>query len=149
MREQLGDQHEANLLHLTDMFDSPRPSTAPWALVAIAVRSLQDAGAHRKITSAALKQSVVTEATISRMWWTLYSLDRDLSMGHGRPVCIQDEDFDVEVPCAIDDDALVLASEMGVKPRQPGNKPCKFEGFVTTLRLDQVSDPHVTYRRRV
>lgn len=130
------------------MFDVCRPATAPWALLAVAVRLLQDAGAHRKIAAAALNQSAVTEATVARTWWTLYSLDRDLSMGYGRPVCIQDEDFDVELPAPIDDDVLVLASETGTMPQQPKGKPSKFEGFVATLRLDQVSD-HLTSSCRV
>lgn len=121
------------------MFDSPMQSTTPWALLGVAVRLLQDVGAHRKVTAEALKHSGTTAETYKRMWWVLYSMDREFSAGHGRPVAIQDEDFDTEDPCPIDDEFLALADEQGRPAKQPDGQPSKFEGFIATLRLDQVS----------
>lgn len=33
-----------------------------------------------------------------RLWWTVYILDRKLSINLGAPLSIQDEDIDVELP---------------------------------------------------
>jgi len=109
-----------------------------WALLAVAVRLLQDAGAHRNITGQRLGYSLETQETHRRLWWAVYSLDREFGAGLGRPVCIQDEDFDVLEPMAVDDEVLMKSSELGTTPEQPAGVPSAFGYFLCSIRLDQI-----------
>lgn len=127
------------LLSVIYMFGTPLTSTSAWALLAVAIRLLQDVGAHRKATARKLGYSLVTDETYRRMWWTAYVLDRLLSATLGRPTCIQDEDFDVDLPTLVDDVHLVSASDAD-RPtaQQPAERPALISGFVYGLKLFQI-----------
>lgn len=121
------------------MLGTSMANSYAWALLAVAVRLLQDAGAHRNITGQRLGHSLETQETHRRLWWAVYSLDREFGAGLGRPVCIQDEDFDVTEPLAVDDEVLMKSSELGTVPEQPAGVPSAFGYFLCSIRLDQVS----------
>lgn len=132
---------QSQLLSVIYMFGTPLTSTSAWALLAVAIRLLQDVGAHRKATARKLGYSLVVDETYRRMWWTAYVLDRLFSATLGRPTCIQDEDFDVDLPTLVDDVYLVEASDAD-RPaaQQPADRPALISGFVYGVKLFQVSD---------
>ena len=99
---------------------------------------LEDCGAHRKFTAKRLGYSLLTEETYKRLWWVTYVLDRQLSADLGRPMAIQDEDFDLDEVLLVDDEFLVEASETKTEPIQPSGRICVYEGFLQTTRLSQV-----------
>jgi hypothetical protein len=109
-----------------------------WVSLSLVVRMLEDSGAHRKFTAKRLGYSLLTEETYKRIWWVTYVLDRQLSSELGRPMAIQDEDFDLDEILLVNDDHLVQASEAGREPIQPPGELCVFEGFLQTTRLSQV-----------
>ncbi|PWN45053.1 hypothetical protein IE81DRAFT_227198 [Ceraceosorus guamensis] len=132
-------EHAQNIVLATIfMLGTPMANTLAWAVLSVAVRLLQDVGAHRKVTAQRLKHPLLLTETYRRLWWVTYSLDREFSAGLGRPVCIQDEDFDVDEPLAVDDMFLIDAAATGNPPSQPVEKPSLLAGFVASIRLDQI-----------
>lgn len=113
-------------------------SVHAWVALSAVVRMLEDCGAHRKFTSKRLGHSLVTEETYKRLWWVTYVLDRQLSCDLGRPMAVQDEDFDLEEILLVDDDILVQASENKTQAVQPSNKLCDFAGFHQWTKLTQI-----------
>ena len=109
-----------------------------WVSLSLVVRMLEDSGAHRKFTAKRLGYSLLTEETYKRIWWVTYVLDRQLSSELGRPMAIQDEDFDLDEILLVNDYHLVQASEAGRQPIQPPGELCVYEGFLQSTRLSQV-----------
>jgi hypothetical protein len=109
-----------------------------WVSLSLVVRMLEDSGAHRKFTANRLGYSLLTEETYKRIWWVTYVMDRQLSSELGRPMSIQDEDFDLDEILLINDEYLVQASEAGTEPMQPPDELCVYQGFLQTARLSQV-----------
>lgn len=103
------------------------------------VRLLQSIGAHRKFSAEANGFDLTTEETFRRLWWVVYLLDRMMSAHMGRPMCINDEDVDVDEIYLVDDEYLVEASERDTEPVQPVDKPCVLAGFRHSVRLSRVS----------
>lgn len=69
-----------------------------YRLIGLAARMCLEMGLHRKH---ALMKSFPLETQwneITRIFWTIYSLDRRWSLGTGLPFVIQDEDIDPNLP---------------------------------------------------
>lgn len=109
-----------------------------WVSLSFVVRMLENSGAHRKFTAKRLGYSLLTEETYKRLWWVTYVLDRQLSSDLGRPMSIQDEDFDLDEILLVDDEYIFQASERGMDPVQPPGKMSAYEGFLQATRLSQV-----------
>ncbi|RAK99576.1 Zn(II)2Cys6 transcription factor [Aspergillus ibericus CBS 121593] len=69
--------------------------------VNLAVRLAMQNGMHRKCHRDAFTP-VMTE-TRNRVWWTVYSLERLISIFHGRPLSVRRGDVDADLPAARDD----------------------------------------------
>jgi hypothetical protein len=61
-----------------------------------------------------------------------------MASGMGRPLMIQDEDFDLDEPLDVDDAVLVEADRKGVAPVQPDGQPSRFSAFISSLKLHQI-----------
>ncbi|CAO1630620.1 unnamed protein product [Parajaminaea phylloscopi] len=109
-----------------------------WNMLGTVFRVLHFAGAHRKLTAARMQFPVMTHETWRRVWWTAYSLERELSTILGRPAAVQDEDFDVEPPLEVDDKYIAVAQERDTTPSQPAKKPALISGFTCSLKLDEI-----------
>lgn len=69
-----------------------------YRLIGLAARMCLEMGLHRR--DALLKSFPVEQqwSDITRLFWTVYSLDRRWSFGTGLPFVIQDEDIDPNLP---------------------------------------------------
>ncbi len=83
----------------------PFASTS-WLHLGGAIRVLLEIGAHRKHAAKKLGLSRLEEESYKRAFWIAYSLDREAAAALGRPLMLQDEDIDVELPIEIDDEYL-------------------------------------------
>ena len=119
-------------------FGVPIGASGSWLLLGGAIRLLLDVGAHRKHTAKKLGLSRLDEETYKRVFWVAYSLDRECAGSLGRPIMLQDEDIDVELPIEIDDDLLYATPEAEPLPPQPHEKPALISGFLCSLRLDEI-----------
>ncbi|KDN52186.1 hypothetical protein K437DRAFT_34553 [Tilletiaria anomala UBC 951] len=129
---------QSQLLSVGYLHGVPAGATISWAILGMAIKVLQGLGAHRRITAKRLKASLVIEETVRRAFWVAYDFDREQASGLGRPLMIQDEDFDVAEPLDIDDDVIYEASKNGTVPVQPDGRPSKFSAFITSLKLQTI-----------
>ena len=69
-----------------------------YRVIGLAARMCLELGLHRRD---ALKKSFPIEdqwPDVSKIFWSIYSLDRRWSLGTGLPFAIQDEDIDPNLP---------------------------------------------------
>lgn len=74
-----------------------------WISVGRAIRNAQDLGLHR--SPERLRLPMEERNKRRYIWWCLYILERQLCTALGRPLCIDDQDCDTEVPSPLSDDA--------------------------------------------
>ncbi|KAF9493319.1 hypothetical protein BDN71DRAFT_1570031 [Pleurotus eryngii] len=115
-------------------------SSAPhacWIMVGIGIRLAQDVGAHRR--KAHTHKLSVEDELWKRAFWSvvLVTMDRVISTILGRPVAIQDEDFDLDLPMEVDDEYWEHP-DPNQAFKQPPNKPSLVTFFNCYLRLNQV-----------
>ena len=69
-----------------------------YRLIGLAARMCMEMGLHRR--DALVKSFPIEDQwnDITRVFWTVYSLDRRWSLGTGLPFIIQDEDIDPNLP---------------------------------------------------
>ncbi|GAA5829312.1 hypothetical protein JCM11251_005003 [Rhodosporidiobolus azoricus] len=96
-----------------------------WTAIGFAIRRAIDVGAHREGRTR-WNTSPLQDQQRKRAFHALLSLDRFISSMLGRPLSIQEADFDVDVPLSITDDELVswdravrLARARGLSPPGP------------------------------
>ncbi|KAK9446939.1 fungal-specific transcription factor domain-containing protein [Limtongia smithiae] len=70
-----------------------------WHLTGFTIRLCVEAGFHRKLPV----RSVMEDQRRKRLFWSLYLLERSVSVVLGRPFCIADRDIDVELPANVDE----------------------------------------------
>ena len=68
-----------------------------WYLVGVAMRNCINLGLHQDHQSLGSVSASLLE-TRRRLWWSVYSFDRSISIAFGRPLEIPDEVIDVELP---------------------------------------------------
>ncbi|KAI0688002.1 fungal-specific transcription factor domain-containing protein [Cytidiella melzeri] len=106
-----------------------------WYCIGYGIRVAQLLGAHRKKSYEA-RPSVEGELR-KRAFWALVLYDRTHSSMFGRPLAIQDEDFDLDLPIACDDEYW-LHPDPAQAFKQPEYKPSKVVYFNCLLRLSQI-----------
>ncbi|KAI5474389.1 hypothetical protein MNV49_003387, partial [Pseudohyphozyma bogoriensis] len=79
-----------------------------WSLAGLASRLAIGLGLHRKVDTSRnnISERALEERRVT--WWSVYSLDRIVAFSLGRPVAIEDEDIDVELPTIAANPALNL-----------------------------------------
>ncbi|KAG8996023.1 hypothetical protein FRB93_000985 [Tulasnella sp. JGI-2019a] len=105
-------------------------SAGAWLINGIGVRFAEDVGAHRNTVYSS------THPFDQQMWkrtfWCLVQKDRQLSAGLGRPMCIHDDDIDLQPPLEVDDDGWDEAKQSWV---QPVGKPSQLTFLVQQSKL--------------
>lgn len=130
---------QSMLLAVIYINGTPLAHTLGWSLLGLIIRMLQATGAHRKVTASCLRFPVHIEESWRRLWWTTYMIDRESATCFGRPMAIQDEDFDTEKPREIDDEVLAMGRNSdGQTPMQPHHQPSFLSAFVCGLKLDEI-----------
>ena len=111
--------------------NSPKP-TACWMITSIALDLAIELGLHRsaKQWAPSAKRSPLEIEMRKRVFWSILAVHVDIAGNLGRPMGMGPEDWDVEMPEAIDDDLL---SESGIDTTSPGQ--CNFLLGVQSFRL--------------
>ncbi|KAJ5170736.1 Transcription factor [Penicillium coprophilum] len=73
-----------------------------WYMIGLAMRTAIDLGLHRKANESNLDP--FTTQMRRRLFWTVYYLERVVSMSLGRPFSISDRHIDLDLPVEVDDD---------------------------------------------
>lgn len=69
-----------------------------YRLIGLAARMCLEMGLHRRDALVKSFPDEVQWDEITRLFWSVYSLDRRWSLGTGLPFVIQDEDIDPNLP---------------------------------------------------
>ncbi|KAJ5591656.1 transcriptional regulator family: Fungal Specific TF [Penicillium hispanicum] len=114
-----------------------------WYMIGLAMRTAIDLGLHRKANE--IKMHPFTAQIRRRLFWTVYYLERVVSMSLGRPFSISDRHIDLELPLDVDDDVedpAVLASP------QKATKPTSLTFAIYLFKLRRIDSriQHKIYR---
>lgn len=124
------------LLLMTVFAVNERRRINSWHAIGLAARTAIDLGLHRSSTSPSL-DTLMTEMQ-RRVFWSVYALDRNISISLGRPCSINDADFDVPLPgCYSDDDLEIISlnsTPLEGRPRTPRD----LSAFLHIVELRQI-----------
>ncbi|CAN6667529.1 hypothetical protein TRVA0_039S01002 [Trichomonascus vanleenenianus] len=94
-----------------------------WQLVGKAMRAAVEVGLHRKQPVMRDKDPLALLEFEKRLFWSIYSLDRRLSLMLGRPYAIPDEDIDVQLPIDVDESVTDTATLYQLRVTQESERP--------------------------
>ncbi|KAK7206562.1 cutinase transcription factor 1 alpha [Myxozyma melibiosi] len=100
-----------------------------WTRVALCVA--QGFGLHRSVEKSQL--SVVDKRLWKRLWWVLFSRDRNVAIALGRPVLINTDDTDV--PMLTEEDFI---EEEGPGPYEYPPNTLHVQHFIQSLKLSEI-----------
>ncbi|CAA7262252.1 unnamed protein product [Cyclocybe aegerita] len=104
-----------------------------WMLIGIAIRMVQEVGVHRRKATL----PTVEDELWKRAFWVLIYMDRVVCLGFGRPITIQEEDFDQDLPIDCDDEYWEHPDQEQ-RFKQPPNKPSLISGFIHQLKMIKI-----------
>ncbi|KAJ5233014.1 hypothetical protein N7468_005970 [Penicillium chermesinum] len=73
-----------------------------WYMIGLAMRTAIDLGLHRKANE--INMDPFSAQMRRRLFWTVYYLERGVSVSLGRPFSISDRNIDLDLPFDVDDD---------------------------------------------
>ncbi|PSN74071.1 hypothetical protein BS50DRAFT_566967 [Corynespora cassiicola Philippines] len=124
------------LLLVTQFAIHEQESTNAWLVSGQAVRAAVDLGLHREVPSAGA--SLMSVEMRSRVFWSAYALDRNISITLGRPCAIREEDIDLALPQNLRDKDLVgVYSQVEVCTRSMF-VPLDMSTFIHIIKLRQL-----------
>ncbi|KAJ5990786.1 hypothetical protein N7522_010993 [Penicillium canescens] len=114
-----------------------------WYMIGLAMRTSIDLGLHRKANE--INMDPFTTQMRRRLFWTVYYLERVVSMSLGRPFSISDRHIDLDLPLDVDDDVedpAILAA-----PQDP-NKTTSLTFAIYLFKLRRIDSriQHKIYR---
>ena len=107
-----------------------------WKFAGQAIRAAQDLGLHRSPARGA--GEVLKEELCRRVWWSVYGLDRLLSVCLGRPMGVEDDDCDCEMPLDMDDVGLEAYGKE-TPSETPSLGASRMTGFIAFCRLCRIA----------
>lgn len=114
-----------------------------WYMVGLAMRTAIDLGLHRKANE--FNMDPFTAQMRRRLFWTVYYLERVVSMSLGRPFSISDRHIDLDLPLDVDDDvedpALITTPPVTNQPTT-----LTFAIYIIKLRRIDSRIQHKIYR---
>ncbi|ORY04904.1 hypothetical protein K493DRAFT_377850 [Basidiobolus meristosporus CBS 931.73] len=102
------------LVLMSIYFHLSRGGMKSWMYSGMAIRMAEDLGLHRNPDIWNIKLTRAEKETRKRVWWVCYLIDRFSSVCVGRPVSIDDQQFDTPLPCLLEDDIMISSD---VSPR--------------------------------
>ena len=108
-----------------------------WKFAGQAVRAAQDLGLHRSPARGA--GEALKEELCRRVWWSVYGLDRLLSVCLGRPMGVEDDDCDCEMPLDIDDIGLEAYGKEPLHNSPSPSQTSRMSGFIAFSRLCRIA----------
>ncbi|KAK4046266.1 protein phosphatase regulatory subunit Sds22 [Microbotryomycetes sp. JL201] len=115
---------------------SSEQSTRAWLSTGLALRHFVDLGAHVE-SSPTWKASPMLDQLRKRSFHALLFLDRQMSMGIGRPSTLSPRDFNLDYPLSITDEALD-AWDKNPSAGPPPTVPGAVMGFEWNSRLSDI-----------
>ncbi|KAL4934420.1 transcription factor domain-containing protein [Aspergillus undulatus] len=109
------DQARAALLASIFLYEVNSKS-ASWVWIGSAVRVAQEIGLHLDSGPWPALEGEMRK----RVWWGMYTWDRIMALEMGKPVLINDQDCDIDLPCTVDEQFI---SEEGVVPESQQTTP--------------------------
>lgn len=122
-------------------------SQGVWYMVGLAMRTAIDLGLHRKANETNLDP--ITAQMRRRLFWTVYYLERVVSMSLGRPFSIADRHIDLPLPMDVDDDVRdpAVLSASTSSPSPPNRiTTLTFSIYLIQLRRIDSKIQHKIYR---
>ncbi|KAJ0415621.1 fungal-specific transcription factor domain-containing protein [Aspergillus carlsbadensis] len=105
-------------------------SQGVWYMIGLAMRTAIDLGLHRKANE--INLDPITAQMRRRLFWTVYYLERVVSMSLGRPFSIADRHIDLPLPVDVDDDVRDPALLPPPSPPGPSTSPSTNNNLDTT-----------------
>ncbi|KAE8353058.1 hypothetical protein BDV28DRAFT_165200 [Aspergillus coremiiformis] len=118
-------------------------SQGVWYMIGLAMRTAIDLGLHRKANEANLDP--FTAQLRRRLFWTVYYLERVVSMSLGRPFSIADRNIDLPLPLDVDDDVRDPA-RLTATPQTDRTTTMTFALFLIRIRRIDSKIQHKIYR---
>jgi hypothetical protein len=114
-----------------------------WYMIGLAMRTSIDLGLHRKANEA--NMDPFTTQMRRRLFWTVYYLERVVSMSLGRPFSISDRHIDLDLPLDVNDD--VEDPTILTAPQDP-NKTTSLTFAIYLFKLRRIDSriQHKIYR---
>ncbi|KAL5335964.1 fungal-specific transcription factor domain-containing protein [Aspergillus crustosus] len=132
-------------------------SQGVWYMIGLAMRTAIDLGLHRKANE--INLDPITAQMRRRLFWTVYYLERVVSMSLGRPFSIADRHIDLPLPVDVDDDVRdpALLPPASPQSNSPENNPnahsnthritsLTFSIYLITIRRIDSRIQHKIYR---
>ncbi|KAG2411740.1 hypothetical protein HFD88_009296 [Aspergillus terreus] len=119
-------------------------SQGVWYMIGLAMRTAIDLGLHRKANE--INLDPVSAQMRRRLFWTVYYLERVVSMSLGRPFSIADRHIDLPLPLDIDDDVRDSALFTTPSPRPDRITTLTFAIYLIRLRRIDSKIQHKIYR---
>ncbi|KAE8335839.1 hypothetical protein BDV24DRAFT_179021 [Aspergillus arachidicola] len=118
-------------------------SQGVWYMIGLAMRTAIDLGLHRKANEVSLDP--FTAQLRRRLFWTVYYLERVVSMSLGRPFSIADRNIDLPLPLDVDDDVRDPAVLSAVPPT---DRPTTMTFALFLIKVRQIDSKvqHKIYR---
>ncbi|KAL8811674.1 MAG: hypothetical protein Q9200_001610 [Gallowayella weberi] len=113
----------------------PKPG-ACWMMATTTLNLAIELGLHRSMRSwapASRKISVLEIELRKRIFWSVLVIHIIISGKLGRPMALREDDYDVELPSAVDDDLL---SEDGIDTSREGK--CDFLVAITSFKFEPI-----------
>ncbi|KAE9400224.1 hypothetical protein BT96DRAFT_919621 [Gymnopus androsaceus JB14] len=107
-----------------------------WILIGVAVRLLQDVGAHRKQRNS---QPTVETESWKRAFWVMYTMDILTSTFLGRPRSMSQGDFDVDLPLECDDEYWEQ-TDPELAFQQPPGQPSTMSYWICFMKLMNIME---------
>lgn len=124
------------LLLMTVFAVNERRRINSWHSIGLAVRTAIDQGLHRASTSSS--SDVLLTEMQRRVFWSVYALDRNVSISLGRPCSISDADFDMPLPsCHCDNDLEIVGFHMTLLEGR-SRSPRDLSAFLHIVELRQI-----------
>ncbi|KAL1746100.1 fungal-specific transcription factor domain-containing protein [Schizophyllum fasciatum] len=106
-----------------------------WTRIGVAVRYMQDVGAHRRRPRQ--HPTIVDELWI-RAAWVLIVMDRHVSAIMGRRCALSDEDLAIRYPMDVDDEYWYIPEAPERSWKQPMGQPSKISYFIASIKLSRI-----------
>ncbi|KAK5265338.1 hypothetical protein LTR96_009240 [Exophiala xenobiotica] len=146
---QYSDRRSIIYLALATLYCLRAPrQPGPWMMIGLAIKLCISLGLHRKSPTRRLGLPAELD---KRLFWTCYYLDRDVTIGSGRPPSISDHDIDVELPLDVNESssrAEDFRAALNLAPDTLACPPTTLTFFIHTLRMKRISSEvqHEIYR---
>ncbi|KIW95283.1 uncharacterized protein Z519_03867 [Cladophialophora bantiana CBS 173.52] len=107
-----------------------------WINTGLLVRTAQALNLH--LDPSDWDISMMEKELRKRFWWSIYSLDRFISLKHGRPPALNIEAGHCVQPAAVDDDQILPAYI--AKSQDPRRQPSQLHFFNSLMQLIHISE---------